>query len=211
MTNPKQIKISNDQNSKRLGFSASNLSERSLSTVKSHRQSGVTLLFSVFVMSGVAIITITVGFFAVQELKAARAVRLAEPAIMAAETAGETGLWQIKRINLMPPDCTNPGNPTDLLTGSNALNMKCMSYGSAVLDIQASVPSSFHLYDPDDINGNRNPGYQWLTVIYKAGSFALTVRIERLDGTEVSTTVIPPSGPSIQINLPTNPADDNRF
>lgn len=174
-------------------------------------ESGVTLLFSVFVMSAVAIITITVGFFAVQELKAARSVRLAEPAILAAEAAGEAGLWSIKRINLSPPDCTSSGNPTSVLDGSKALNTKCMSYGSATLDIEASVPTSFHLYDPNDINGNLNPGFLWISATYKAGGNSLTVRVERMDATEISTTVIPPSSPSVQINLPSNPADDNRF
>lgn len=176
-----------------------------------HSQQGVTLLFSTFVMSAVAIITITVGFFAVQELKASKSVVLAEPAIIAAETAGETGLWDIYRQGSMPPDCTAPGIPTELLDSSRSLNMKCMSYGSAVLDIRAGVNLVFYLYDPNDLNGNLNPGYQWMTVTYKFGSFALNVRIERLDAILVSSTTISPGGQAEQITLPTNPADDNRF
>ncbi|MBI2356256.1 MAG: hypothetical protein HYV13_03585 [Candidatus Doudnabacteria bacterium] len=174
-------------------------------------QKGITLLFSVFVMSGVAIITITIGFFAVQELKASKSVVLAEPAIIAAETAGETGLWQIIRQDSMPPDCTNQNNPTELLDSSRTLNMKCMSYGSATLEIKASVDGTFFLYDPNDLNGNKNPGYEWITVTYKSGGTSLTVRVERMDATLVSSTAISPGSQPVQISLPTNPSDDNRF
>lgn len=184
-------------------------------TVTDHRsqitdQKGVTLLFSVFVMAGVTIITITVGFFAVQELKATKSVVLAEPAIIAAETAGETGLWQIYRVNTMPPDCANQNNPTELLDSSRALNMKCMSYGSAVMDIVPDVASSFFLYNPSDINGDLNPGYEWLDVTYKSGANTLNIVVQRADDSAVANVTVSPAQ-TARINLPTNPLEDNRY
>ena len=170
-------------------------------------QSGVTLLFSVLVMSGVSLIAMTVSYLAIQELRASRAVALSEPAIGAAETAAETGLWKMNRSSSLPDCATNP--TPDIL--SKTLSMKCVTYSDAVFQVTPALPGSFHLYDPNNINGNTNPGYTFLLVSYVSGTTALTVRVERLDATEVVTTTTAAGSSPATINLPTNPAQDNRF
>lgn len=178
--------------------------------IKNSSEAGVTLLLSVFIMSAVSIITLTVGFFAIQELRASKSIVLSEPAIGAANTAAEAGLWQIHRQGTMPPNCTGVPD-TEVLSGSQALKMNCMAYGSAVLSVAGGTPNSFYLYDPNNINGNLNPGYTSLTATYKSGTTTLTVTAQRLNGTVVGTmNVIPGSGPT-QMTLPSNPGDDNRF
>lgn len=170
-------------------------------------QRGVTLLFSVLVMSGVSLIALTVSYLAIQELRASRAVALSEPAIGAAETAAETGLWKLSRSSSLPDCATNPAPETF----GRTLSMKCVTYSNAVFQVAAGIPSTFHLYDPNNINGNTNPGYTFLLVTYVSGTTALTVRVERLDATEVVTTTIAAGSGPATINLPTNPAQDNRF
>ena len=166
------------------------------------------MLFAVFVMASVAMISLTVGFFAIEEIRASRAVALSEPAITAAETAGEEGLWLMKRGGVVG-DCSS-GQTRDVLNSSKTITSRCLVYESAVVTIKPSEAFIFYLYDSNNINGNLNPGYQNIVITYVSGALSATVQVSRLDGAAVSTTNVFPGNP-VTINLPTSPTDDNRF
>jgi Tfp pilus assembly protein PilX len=171
--------------------------------VTRNNQAGVTLLISILIMSGLALISLTVGAFAIQELRASRAVVLAEPAISAAETAGEQGLWAIKR-NVSLANCTSGTASSSLANGARVTY--CKTYSSAVFDLKASTPFVFYLYDPNNINSNidlLSYPYNTLTITNQAGNFSADVNVVRLDGTAVGTqpvTIAP--GTTQVINIP---------
>ena len=173
--NPKQIQISNVQNSKpRFDICTLNLDIVSpppcettadppkpwrrpenlvlrASNLKRNSQEGVTLLISLLIMSGITLITLTVGFFAIQEVRSTRAILLTEPAIGAAETGGEQGVWAIKRdVTLM--DCSSGREKGVLINNSKVES--CKYYGAATIELEAGVNYSFYLYNPNDINGD---------------------------------------------------------
>lgn len=160
-------------------------------------------------MSGVALITMTVGFFAIQELRASRAAALSEPAIGAAESAAEQGIWSSVRGSGV--SSCQQGVNTLLLQGSRVWSTSCYFNADATLGIVAGTSTTLFLYDSNNINGNLNPGYGNLTVTHKTGTNAVTVRIERLDGSPVSTSSVSPGSQPANISLPSNPLDDNRF
>ena len=171
---------------------------------------GMLCLFCVFFMFGVALINMSVGFFAIQELRASRSVILSEPAIGAAETAAESGLWQLYRTSSQPSNCQT-GVDTRVLTASQTLDSRCIKYASATIGVTAGAEYVFNLYDPNNRNGNLNPGYTSIVATYLNGATSLTIRVERLDAILVSSTTIPPGSQATQITLPTSPSDDNRF
>lgn len=176
---------------------------------KKYFQEGVTLLISVLVMAGLALISLSVASFSIQELRSSRAVLVTEPAISAAETAGEQGLWAVNRgVAINPcPTATNPNPPqTNQVLGNGAFVNTCKSYQSATLDLSANTPSVFFLYDPNDINGNVDLltyPYNTLTVTHKSGQLLVNVNLVRVDGTPVGSqpVVVPPGGTQV-INIP---------
>ncbi|MBI4049497.1 MAG: hypothetical protein HY395_01620 [Candidatus Doudnabacteria bacterium] len=180
--------------------------DRQISNIK---QAGVTMLFAVFVIASVSIISLTVGYFAIQEIRASRAVALSEPAIMAAETAGEEGLWLIKRSSGVA-NCSS-GQQQEVLVDSKTVVSKCIEYDNAVVNVRFGKPFTFYLYDPNDINGNLNPGFENIVVTHVSGSVAASVIVQRIDGSNVSTTNVLSDSDPVTIDLPTSPLDDNRF
>ncbi len=151
-----------------------------------HNQDGVTLLISILVMSGLALISLAVGAFTIQEIRSSRATSLTEPAIAAAESGGEQAMWKIKRqINV------NELNTCPTLTGGNLGNNTrsevCRAYGPAIVELSAGVAYDLYLYDPEDINGNL-----CMNDIYTAGEYTgcsgaalyTNVTFERLNGTQ---------------------------
>lgn len=192
--------------------------------VKHHKkssQSGVTLLIAILVMAGLVLISLAVGSFAIQEIKASRAVALTEPAIAAAESAGEQGLWVIKRAVGSLPDCASSSSSGTF--GNGTLASSCQSYGIATFSLKANVPFPFFLYDPNNINSNTcntvnfNPCsgaqyYQNLTVTHKSGSFQINVQVDTVDGVPVaSQTVTPGNTQTIIIPVFVPGSSDLRF
>ena len=167
------------------------------------RQAGVTLLLAILILSGLTLITVTVGTFAIQELRASRAVIVTEPAIAAAESAGEQGLWAIKRDGDLS---TCPAEDTQTL-GNNALTTACKSFGSATVNIKGGTPYYFYLYDPDAGQGGIGDAdlsgypYSSLQVTEVTGSNSVAVSAERLDG---STTGLTPTNQTINENETAN-------
>ncbi len=179
-------------------------------------QSGVTLLISILVMSGLALISLAVGTFAIQELRASRADIVSEPAIAAAETAGEQGLWAIKR-NTTLINCNSGQTAANLSNG--AVVNSCKSYGSATINLKANTPLAIFLYDPNNINGDIDLlGYPYnnLTVVHQSGQFQVNINVVRLDGTPVGAQPlsVSPGGTGV-VNIPavgsTNPQTEGRM
>lgn len=155
-----------------------------------HNQAGVTLLLSILILSGLTLITVTIGAFAIQELRSSRAVIVTEPAIAAAESAGEQGLWSLKRSGSF---ATCPTQNTQTLSNNTFIN-SCKSYGTATFTVKGGVPFTFYLYNPNDINGDVDLSgfvYNQLQVTHLSGTTFLTASVTRLDG---STTGITPAG-----------------
>jgi hypothetical protein len=168
-------------------------------------QRGVTLLLSVFVLSGITLISITVGFFTIQEIRSSRAIILSEPAIAAAESAGERGLWAIKRSGAIT-ECSN-GVTTQNIGG--AIVDYCRSYGAAVINLEAGQSRTLFLYNPNDINGDIDLSefpYTFFQTNHITGNFSVSVVIDRLDGNSVGNANVSPGGVE-SINVPSVPQD----
>jgi len=156
-------------------------------------QSGITLLISVMVLSGLTMVSLAVAAFASQEIRASRAVVLAEPAIAAAASAGEQGLWVIKRGQGSLAQCDpNPNNPpatVQLSNGSNSSITSCKSYAGGTFVLEAGVPFTFYLYDPNNVNGNIDLlsfPFNFLTVDNQSAIYTVTAHVTRLDGTPIT-------------------------
>jgi Tfp pilus assembly protein PilX len=171
-----------------------------------NKQAGVTLLISILVLSGLVLTSLAVAAFAIQEIRSSRAIIVAEPAISAAESAGEQGLWAIKRATSL----TTCPTQTSVNLSNGALVNSCKSYGSATLNLKANTALVFYLYDPDNINGDIDLlayPYTSLTVIHQSGPFQVTVNVVRLDGAAVGAqpVIVAPGGMQT-INIPAVPA-----
>src|SRR6185503_11801329 len=102
MTNNKlQIKPKKQITNSKIGawnlFGACNL--RFGAYRNSHGQAGVTLLIAILILSGLALISSAIAVFTIQEVRSSRATLATEPAIVAAEGAGERGVYALKRSN----------------------------------------------------------------------------------------------------------------
>jgi hypothetical protein len=189
-------------------------------------QAGVTLLIAVLILAGLTLISLSIATFTIQELRASRAIILSEPAIGAAESASEAGIWAIKR-NTALIDCTS-GTTSSTLTNNSAVST-CKSYGAATLEIKAGVALEFYLYDPNDPNGDidlqgcgtcpepsTNPAgfrYNTLTVTNQTGTNNVDVTVNRVDGTPVVLTAsVPPDRSPHDFFMPdVTPGEEGRM
>lgn len=163
-------------------------------------ESGVILLVAVLILSGIMLIVATVSFFAIQEIRASRAVSLSEPAISAANSGAEQGIWAIKR-NTALADCPTF---TSSSIGSNSKVDSCKSYGSATLSLTANTPYNLFLYDPSNINGDIDLlayPYTYFQLTNNTGTFNITVNVARLTGATVGSSIVSPGNTST-INIP---------
>lgn len=160
---------------------------------KNPGEAGVTLLISILVMASLALVSLAVAAFTIQEIRSSRAVVLTESAIGAAETAGEQGLWAIKRgvaLSACPAQTT-------VSLSNGALVNSCKSHSSAVFDLEANTDFVFYLYNPDNINGDIDLSeypYTWLDVNSLSGSFQISITVVHIDG---SSNNISPSASSV--------------
>jgi hypothetical protein len=177
-------------------------------------EQGVTLLMSILIMASLFIITLTITFFTIQELRQSRANALSEPSIVAAETGGEQGIWLLKRSTFSDQCPADGSYQVDGTTsGSSRVRMaKCVSYEAATFELKPSEDFVFFLYDPTNINGNlcmeRNSPtcdgaqlYSSVNFTHVDGGFAVTADIYTLDGVLVGQTIIPTSGTLTSINI----------
>ena len=165
-------------------------------------QTGATLLLAILILAGLTLTILTVAALTVQEIRSSRAIAVTEPAISAAETAGEQGVWSIKR-NTSLVNCTS-GQTTQNL-GTNTVVTSCKSYASATLTLKANIPLVFYLYDPNNVNGDIDLSefpYTWLSATHRSGNFQIGVSISRINNGPFvgSTTVSPGASQTININ-----------
>lgn len=154
--------------------------QQKINLTNQNSQKGVTLLLATFIMAGVTLTILAIAAFAIQEVRSSRAIALTEPAISAAESAGEQGLWALKRSDNLSvcPTATSQN------LGANTLSSVCKSYGSAVIDVKAGIPFVFYLYNPNNINGDADLldyPYSSMTVAYVSGSTSVGINVLRLD------------------------------
>ena len=158
------------------------------------REAGVTLLLAVLIMSGLVLIATTVSFLATEQIRASRAQLVSEPAFLAAKTGGEEGLWVVKRGSLSGlPDC-GIGATSSNFSSSNTFLNYCKSFTGDTFSVTPGTPTVILLYDPNDPNGDVDLlayPYSTLTVT-NTGSWAVTVKVSRIDGT--------PMGSDFQVN-----------
>ncbi|HEX5429498.1 MAG TPA: hypothetical protein VFX17_00245 [Patescibacteria group bacterium] len=157
------------------------------------QESGVTLLLAVFLMSGLVLISTTIAFLTVQQIRQSRAATYSEPAFAAAKAGAEQGIWQIKRSESSGiSSCDDGSNNLPL---SNATAAYCTSNGEATFNIKGSDPYIFYLYDPEDPNtdldlsGMRDGGYHNMTVTLQSGKHNMNLSITRVSGDPVGTPV----------------------
>jgi hypothetical protein len=192
------------------------------------KQSGVTLLLSVLILASLTLITSAMGALAIQESRSSRAIAITDPALAAAETAAERGVWTIKRGGAISTDCTNP---SVIPSQPNVYITTCKSSaGTVTFNIpMGGAGFAFFLYDPNDINGDidlqgcatcnppsSNPAgfpFDSITFQQKSGSFASNATVTRIsDGSVVGSTAIQPDGTPVTINNLAGPAGaDNRM
>jgi hypothetical protein len=182
---------------------------------KPNHQAGITLLMSILIMATLIIITLTVTFFAIQELRQSRANALSEPSIVAAETGGEQGVWLLKR-STFTDSC--PADGVYQIDGTTAADSrvrqaKCISYGAATLNLDPGRELAFFLYDPANINGNvcmeGNPPacdgaqlYNSIILEFLTGNMAVTATAVTLDGVAVGSAVVSSGITSASIPIP---------
>ena len=155
--------------------------------VTNNQEAGITLLLAVLIVATLSIITTTVAFLAIQDIRQSRAVLYTEPALVAAQTGAEDAVWNLKRGVGTLNTC--PSNSTAAI--SSARTIYCKTYGAATLNIQAGTPLTLYLYDPNNINGDidlksMSPGpYNTLYITNLSPSYTITANLTRLDGTPI--------------------------
>lgn len=183
-------------------------------------QAGVTLLMAVIITATLSLISVTVAFLAIQNIRNSRAVLLSEPAITAAFSAGEEGVWHLKRAVTLPNCSVTTSGGSDTL-GANGLwsaRNFCRSNTAATINIVAGEDYVFYLYNPDNPNGDvdlkeLSPTYQSLMVTNQTGTANVEIRTSRLDGTPVGIQpILAAPGDTETINNLEGPEDiDNRM
>jgi Tfp pilus assembly protein PilX len=169
----------------------------------SEPEAGVTLLLAVLILSALTLVTLAVASFAVQEIRSSRSVILSEPAINAAESGAEQGLWNFKRSASSVPDC--PATAGQTLTTGTAITGYCKTAVGGTFNLASGLPTVFYLYDPASINGDIDlSGYPYssLTITNKSTQYSMTVDIQRLDGTVVGTQTTVAANSTQTISLP---------
>jgi hypothetical protein len=189
----------------------SKFSGRKSGAGQKRRQAGVALLLTVMIVSGITIITTTVAFFVIQEIRANRGALLTEPAIIAAETASEQGVFRVKKSNFNTLCSSNPAYTTlsGSATASDIMIRTCLTSVPATFQIVPGASITFYLYDPANVNGNTcledgacpadgngagNQLYQSIVLEQVTGSYNVDVDVDTLDGIDYRNTTIPATG-----------------
>jgi hypothetical protein len=183
---------------------------------KNGLQDGVTLLLAVLITSGIFIITLTIAVFVTQEIRASRASVLTEPAIIAAETAGESGIYRIKRGGVSSVTNCSASTPYTQVGGAtggttNTRVRSCLDFVPATFELkETDSPLEFYLYDPTDVNGNfcmeasacaGDQLYQTVVIRHLTGTSNVYVNAITLDGATVGTQLVSP-GTTYSMNIP---------
>jgi len=194
-----------------------------------NNQAGVTLLMAIFVMSGLTLIAITIAYLAIRDIRNSRAITLSEPAMAAAQSAGEEGIWNLKRAVSFPKCKDSQNKDSGNLANTNYWSAQsyCKSFGDTTFNLKANSPFTFYLYDPDNINGDTDlrhsnvndpsqvtpPYYNTLTVTNQSSAFSVNVYTTRLDDSAIGAQPVnvPPGQTRTVNNLSGPQGSDNRI
>ncbi|MBX4187902.1 MAG: hypothetical protein KW793_02075 [Candidatus Doudnabacteria bacterium] len=121
---------------------------------KTEQQKGVAILLAVLLISAITVISTTIAFFLIQEVKSNRATYMTEPAIVAAESAAEQGIYQIKRGTAVSSCDSNPTFGNVDPANNKVKYRNCLIASKATFQIDQSKDLVLYLYDPTNINGN---------------------------------------------------------
>jgi hypothetical protein len=160
-------------------------------------QSGVTLLLAVFVVSTLTLVAVTVSVLAIQSIRNSRAVVLSEPALGAAHSGAEDGVWNIKRgLSSTIPKCdSTPSKSSAALGNVWSASAFCKSFGATSFVLTTDTPYTVYLYDPDDAEGDidlrgmEDGGYHCMSADMASGTHTVKISIKRFSGTQVGTPV----------------------
>jgi hypothetical protein len=203
--------------------------------IRNSSEAGITLLLSIFLMSTISLIAITVTALAIQGIRNSRAIALSEPAIGQAHSGAEEGIWGIKRATTLAA-CGSPTKNSDSPTGNvYSARQYCQSSDAVSFNLSGSSPVVFYLYDtaapngpPDSCTGNpsqpicahlldlsgMDTQFGQLTADYIQGTHQVHIAVARLNGTPIGSADITTATPERQIsNLDgaTGPGIDNRM
>jgi|GEM_PF-5822457 len=186
------------------------------------REDGVAILLTVMIVSGITVISVTVAAFVLQEVRSARSSALTEPAIIAAETAGEQGIYQVKRSSFSGSCATASYTHLDGSTTGGSTNTrikKCITTQPAVQQVTAATPWVFFLYDHTNVQrntcmevvcpfpatpipdadgvGSGNQLYTSLVITSVTGTTSLNVDIDTVSGSNYDSGTVPPGNTGI--------------
>lgn len=161
------------------------------------REAGVTLLLTVLIISSMVLISLTVAGLVVQELRASRSSLLTEPAIKAAETAGEQGLYAYKQTGDIPDLCASNAFTTTVTGACTSTNLrikKSVEYAPALITLEPGEVREIFIYDPDLPNDNPTmlrsgaPIYTHVIIEHISGLFdsRFNVEIKSFDDVEIA-------------------------
>lgn len=189
-----------------------------------NRQAGVTLLLAVMIVSGISLISLTVAFLGIQEIRNSKSASLTGSAIGAADTGSEQGLWNAKRRNNVA-DCSGNVAFSDL--GNNSASGVCKNYNAPItINLEANKEAELFLYDPNDINGDydlRGCEFCDPPLVNSAGFNITNIKVNRTSGPfqvdvnvyRINNAVAFKSGVAndneASINFVNKPGDENRM
>lgn len=180
-------------------------------------QKGVTLLLSILILSGLALVAAAVTAFTVQEIRSSRATELTEPGYAAAEAGIEQGLWDYKRNDISAIAHCNTNPP--LVAYNTVSDVRyCKSFGGGSFDI-TSTPIDILLYNPDDPNGDvdlldqNQVSYYSYVGVRNTGNISIQAQILRFDGTLIaSDSSILPGDPEERFTIAAvSPSSEGRL
>jgi Tfp pilus assembly protein PilX len=159
-----------------------------------NKQSGVTLLLAVLILSGMVLVTLAVATFSIQEMRSSRASLITEPAINAAESGAELGLWNLKRDSVSAITNCSSSQISQSFPSSKSIMGYCKSFTGATYAVTNAAPVAVYLYDPDDINGDVDlhlmaDPYSTLTV-NNTGNNSVSVRVYYIDNNDAVTDAV---------------------
>jgi hypothetical protein len=187
---------------------------------RKNSEEGVAILLSVMIISAIAVITTYMAVFIMQEIRANRGSYLTEPAIVAAESATEQGIY-VAKSGVASDVCSNtPYTGPNGATAPSSTRMRtCLNSIPATLPVVLGNPVTFRLYDPADVNGNLcmetdatcpddgggsgDQLYSSLIVRHVSGASTVTVNIVTLDNQTVANQALAP-GNTGTYNIPRN-------
>ena len=177
-------------------------------------ETGVTLLLSILILSAVTLISLSVAAFSLNQIRSSRSVVQSNSAISAAESAGEEGVWSIKRGGTTLPSCSSSptppvSQPLDPGFSDGAGANSCLTHSDATISLTANTDYVLYLSDPLDPSNDydlqgcvpctpqsSNPNgfpYSSLTVNNESSNYSVSVTVDRLDGTNLVSSSIPPN------------------